>query len=322
MKQSDITLLMKGMAPVIGQFIEKAMLPFVERIAELEQQISDMPAPKDGRNGVDGKDGANGADGMDGAPGRDGKDAAPITPEMIAEAVAQYLLANPPAAGRDGRDGIDGAPGQDGKNAEPVTTEQLAEAVAGYLAENPPAAGKDGRDGVDGKDGAPGVDGSDGAPGTDGKDGVDGRNGVDGKDGVGLADAIIDRSGALVLTMTDGRTKELGIVIGKDGTDGAPGNDGAPGCDGFGFHDLDLVDDEQGVVLRFIQGDAVKNFPLPVVVDRGVFKEDGEYRKGNGVTWGGSYWIAQKDDPGKPDTPDSGWRLAVKKGQNGKDLTR
>lgn len=322
MKQSDITLLVKGMAPVIGQFIEKAMLPFVERIAELEQQIANMPAPKDGRDGVDGKDGADGVDGIDGAPGQDGKDAAPIAPEMIAEAVTQYLLANPPAAGRDGRDGVDGSSGQDGKDAEPVTAEQLAEVVAGYLAEHPPADGKDGADGLDGKDGAPGVDGIDGAPGIDGKDGSDGRNGLDGKDGVGLADAIIDRRGVLVLTMTDGRTKELDVVIGKDGTDGAPGNDGAPGRDGFGFDDLNVVEDEQGVVLRFAQGDTLKDFPLPVVFDRGVFKEDGKYRKGNGVTWGGSYWIAQKDDPGKPDTPDSGWRLAVKKGQNGKDLTR
>lgn len=280
MKQSDITLLMKGMAPVIGQFIDKAMLPLVERIAELEQQIADTPKPKDGRDGVDGKDGTNGADGVDGAPGKDGKD------------------------------------------ADPVTGEQIAEAVARYLAENPPASGKDGTDGLDGKDGSPGQDGKNGTPGLDGKDGSDGQNGLDGKDGVGLADAIIDRRGVLVLTMTDGRTKELDVVIGKDGADGRPGKDGAPGRDGFGFDALDLAEDEKGVVLRFSQGDVVKDFALPVVFDRGVFKEDGSYRKGNGVTWGGSYWIAQKDDPGKPDTPDSGWRLAVKKGQNGKDLTK
>lgn len=280
MKQSDITLLMKGMAPVIGQFIDKAMLSLVERIAELEQQIADTPKPKDGRDGVDGKDGTNGADGVDGAPGKDGKD------------------------------------------ADPLTGEQIAEAVARYLAENPPASGKDGTNGLDGKDGSPGQDGKNGTPGLDGKDGSDGQNGLDGKDGVGLADAIIDRRGVLVMTMTDGRTKELDVVIGKDGADGRPGKDGAPGRDGFGFDALDLAEDEKGVVLRFSQGDVVKDFALPVVFDRGVFKEDASYRKGNGVTWGGSYWIAQKDDPGKPDTPDSGWRLAVKKGQNGKDLTK
>lgn len=277
MKEKDIALLMKGMAPVIGQLISKSVEQLVERIAELEQQIADMPVPKDGRDGVDGKDGA------------------------------------------DGRDGVDGVPGHDGKDADPMTAEQIAEAVADYLAANPPAAGKDGRDG---KDGAAGVDGKDGADGVDGKDGADGRNGADGKDGVGLADAIIDRKGVLVLTMTDGRVKDLDVVVGRDGADGDAGKDGAPGRDGFGFDGIDLVEGDEGVSIRFLQGEVSKEFALPVVFDRGVYREGGSYRKGNGVTWGGSYWIAQKDDPGKPDTPDSGWRLAVKKGQNGRDAER
>lgn len=37
------------------------------------------------------------------------------------------------------------------------------------------------------------------------------------KDGIGLAGAIIDRSGNLVVTMTDGSTKELGPVVGREG---------------------------------------------------------------------------------------------------------
>lgn len=37
------------------------------------------------------------------------------------------------------------------------------------------------------------------------------------KDGVGVAGAIIDREGNLVLTTTDGAQKELGKVVGKDG---------------------------------------------------------------------------------------------------------
>jgi hypothetical protein len=43
------------------------------------------------------------------------------------------------------------------------------------------------------------------------------------------------------------------------------------------------------------------------------------YRKGDGVTWGGSFWIAQKDAPeGRPGLSDD-WRLAVKKGRDGRD---
>lgn len=280
MKQSEISLLMKGMAPVIGQLISKSMQPLADRIAELEKQIADMPEPKDGRDGVDGKDGAN------------------------------------------GRDGVDGAPGLNGKDANPVTVEQIAEAVAEYLAANPPAAGKDGRDGVDGKDGVPGLDGMDGRDGLDGKDGTPGHDGIAGKDGVGLAGAVQSKDGNLVLTLTSGATVDVGMIAGRDGRDGEKGADGLDGKDGLGFDGLDLVEGDDGVSIRFVQGDQMKEFPLPIVFDRGVFREAGSYRKGNGVTWGGSYWIAQKDEPGKPDTPDSGWRLAVKKGQNGKDLTK
>jgi integrin beta 3 len=130
--------------------------------------------------------------------------------------------------------------------------------------------------------------------------------------------------------MTDGSSRELGPVVGKDGADGAPGEagrdgrdgrdgvDGKDGADGIGFDDLDMIEDERGITLRFQRGAIVKEFPLPVVVDRGVWT-DREYRKGSGVTWAGSFWIAQRDTSAKPDTADSGWRLAVKRGRDGKD---
>ena len=43
------------------------------------------------------------------------------------------------------------------------------------------------------------------------------------------------------------------------------------------------------------------------------------YVRGDAVTWGGSLWIAQKETSAKPDSPESGFRLAVKKGRDGKD---
>jgi hypothetical protein len=55
------------------------------------------------------------------------------------------------------------------------------------------------------------------------------------------------------------------------------------------------------------------------VIDRGVFKDGTEYDKGDGVTWGGSFWIAQRDTQSKPDAGNGDWRLAVKKGRDGKD---
>ncbi len=96
----------------------------------------------------------------------------------------------------------------------------------------------------------------------DGKDGTDGR---DGRDGVGAASAMIDRGGNLILTMTDGSTKELGSVVGKDGADGRDGNDGSPGApgqngaDGIGFDDMDLIETDEGMKFRFARGDVVKD---------------------------------------------------------------
>lgn len=149
------------------------------------------------------------------------------------------------------------------------------------------------------------------------------------KDPVGLAGALIDREGELVITLSDGATKALGRVVGRDGADIdmdavheriASEVKALPkprdGVDGVGFDDMDLVDVEGDLFLRFTRGDVVKDFYLPVPTDRGVWAER-EFRKGAGVTWGGSFWLAQRDTSAKPDTPDSGWRLSVKRGRDG-----
>jgi predicted RecA/RadA family phage recombinase len=155
------------------------------------------------------------------------------------------------------------------------------------------------------------------------------------KDGVGTAGAVIDRSGELVLTLSDGSTKALGVVVGKDADREeilrfinekmAEIPRPKDGRDGFGFEDLDATfDGERTIALKFTRGDQVKefSFKMPVVIDRGVYKEvrDQPYEKGDGVTFGGSFWIAQKDAPeGKPQDGSNSWRLSVKRGRNGAD---
>jgi hypothetical protein len=42
--------------------------------------------------------------------------------------------------------------------------------------------------------------------------------------------------------------------------------------------------------------------------------KEGEYRAGAAVTWGGLFWIAQRNTTTKPNQPDSDWRLAPKRG--------
>ncbi|RZM01028.1 MAG: hypothetical protein EOP68_22465 [Sphingomonas sp.] len=133
------------------------------------------------------------------------------------------------------------------------------------------------------------------------------------KDGVGLAGAMIDRHGVLIVTLSDGKLCELGRVDGKDGDHG------------LGFDDMSIEQTgERVATLKFVRGEQVKTFDLafPAVIDRGVFKEGQAYTAGDAVTFGGSLWIAQKDTGQKPDGPDTGWRLAVKKGRDGRDLPR
>jgi hypothetical protein len=211
--------------------------------------------------------------------------------------------------GKDGRDGVDGAPGRDGSDGK--------DGVSGIDGKD----GTAGRDGVDGKDGAHGLDGKDGGAGLDGKDGAPGQDGVDGKegmigekgdrgrDGVGLAGALIGRDGQLLVTLSNGDILDLGPVSGKDG---------------LGFEDMteELADDGRTIIRRYQRGDQVKEFrhTFAIVLDRGIWK-DGTYQVGDGVTWGGSFWIAQKQTTLKPQTPEAhdDWRLAVKKGRDGKD---
>ncbi len=60
-----------------------------------------------------------------------------------------------------------------------------------------------------------------------------------------------------------------------------------------------------------------KDFSIPIVIDRGVYKEGEKYQLNDGVTFGGSYWIAQKSNPeGKPGDGNNDFRLAVKRGRD------
>lgn len=180
-----------------------------------------------------------------------------------------------------------------------------------YLQENPPPAGKDGRDGADGRDG------KDGEKGDDGKDGEDGRDGADGKDGqngIGLAGAMIDRNGELLVTMTNGEVKSLGPVVGRDGSDG------------IGFDDMSASSDgEGGVLLKFTRGDLVKEFPLnfSIPVYRGYWREGRSAKAGHVITNDGQAWIALRDTSAKPCYENKeDYALMVRKGRDGETIVK
>jgi len=203
--------------------------------------------------------------------------------------------------GEPGERGADGAAGMDAQ----VTADQVREQVCAilkaepeilnctvkeWLAANPPAAGKDGRDGIDGKDAT-------------------------------VSDEQLVRAVGVHISANPipaGRDGRDGLP-GTPGTKGADGKDGTNGRDGLGFDDLQVEHDGEGLVtFRFAREGVSKDFQIrfPCFADRGVFKEGANYREGHGVTWGGSYFLAQKDAPqGKPGESDD-WRLAVKRGRD------
>ncbi len=84
---------------------------------------------------------------------------------------------------------------------------------------------------------------------------VEARAPQPGKDGVGLSDALLDHAGHLVLTLTDGRTLNLGRVVGKDGESPEPPkfDPPQPGKDGVGLSDA-LLDHAGHLVLTLTDG--------------------------------------------------------------------
>jgi hypothetical protein len=152
------------------------------------------------------------------------------------------------------------------------------------------------------------------------------KDGAPGRDGVGLASALLDREGVLVVTFTDGTTKSLGVVVGHDGQKGADGLHGAPGRDGVGFEDVDEAYEDDGRVLvrKFLKDGAVVREFRHVTkqsIYRGVYEAGKQYLEGDEATWAGSLWQAKETTTAKPGEigdASRAWVLKVKRGGEGK----
>lgn len=236
------------------------------------------------------------------------------------DALEQRALVEP-QDGKDGRDGVDG------KDAD---IDEIRAMVADFVASAVPDAVKAAVDALPPPErGEKGDKGDKGDRGDDGTAGERGRDGIDGKDGVGLSDAMIDRSGELVITMTDGRMKNLGVIVGKDGEQGQPGADGRDGRDGHDVDDITVVQDGALVTLEFQVGDTRTIFDLELPTGpagengkdayageaRGLYDPAACYRKMDVVSFNGSEWRAKQDDPGE--LPGAGWMLSASKGKRG-----
>jgi len=119
---------------------------------------------------------------------------------------------------------------------------------------------------------------------------------------------------------------------GDPGSKGEAGAKGEPGRNAFDLTYLQNYASEQvaralktatmttpdgGRTLHWTIGDNVHEIKTALVLDAGVWKEGAAYVPGDAVTFAGSFWIAQTATTAKP--PSNDWRLAVRKGDNGRD---
>lgn len=161
------------------------------------------------------------------------------------------------------------------------------------------------------------IQGEKGDPGKDGEDGRDGESpSVD-----AVADAVASRFERRFADLTLSWERQARDMAEK-AIDRMPApKDGANGKDGRDFEQPEFdYDGRRGFVVRsLVDGETVEQtFTLPLVMDAGFYVEGKDYELGDGVTFGGSYWIAQKDTATKPEIGNPDWRLAVKKGRDGK----
>lgn len=180
--------------------------------------------------------------------------------------------------------------------------EAIEAAVNKHLEANPPAPGKDGV----GMAGASiDRDGNLILTLTNGETKELGR--VIGKDGIGLAGASISRDGELIVTLSSGEQKSLGPVVGRDGNDGAD----------FSEFEFDY-DGERTITIKGRGGEITKRVPVPL--DRGYWREGMACEKGDVVTESGTAWIALRDTKSKPALENKeDWRIFARKGRDGRD---
>lgn len=225
-------------------------------------------------------------------------------------------------------------PLQKGEDGKSVTIEEITPILKELVAELPkPENGKDGRDGKPGEQGERGEQGEKGDAGESGKDGLDGKDGADGRDG---KDGLDGRDGRDALDIEilplinpekvyprgTFATHKGGLWKAHSNTSGMKGWE----CIVNGVADVEVsYDEERSFEIKILKtaGEAeIKKFVMPIVIDKGVYKKDFAYSKNDGVTYGGSYWLAQKDNPEGVPGASKDFRLAVKRGRDGKETVK
>lgn len=304
----------KAFGEELAGIVKAATAPLTARLDALEKSLDALPTPRDGKDADPEAVAALVRDeirgDLDGL--REVVDGIeipaipelPDIPAMVAEAVAEAIKAIPDMVSKAVDEAVSAIPAP--RDGTSVSVDDVMPALEGRVQKFLDAIPVP-------KDGAPGesVTLDDVAPMIE--DAIAKAVSAipaakDGADGVGLAGALIDRGGNLVVTLTNGEAKSLGPVVGKDAEPAEPGRDG------LGFEDLDFETKDGRLYAVFRRDDLVKEARLPGISYRGGWKA-GEYLTGDSVTFGACQWIATEDTDEKPGEGKA-WQLAVRKGRD------
>jgi len=233
------------------------------------------------------------------------------------------LKAGPPGErGPVGERGEVGPPGEMGERGAPGSDGERG--VAGQPGER----GEVGPPGERGEKGEAGLRGEKGEPGEAGLRGEKGEPGDRGTDGRDALEIVIQPE------LSPEKSYPRGTFVAHNGgliravrkTDPVRGDLEAAGwqviMNGVCAVEFAQAEDPRAIEMsvRQTNGQITKHAArVPLVIDRGVFRAEALYDKGDGVTFGGSFWIAQTETAARPGEGNTDWRLAVKKGRDGKD---
>lgn len=272
----------------MGAAIRDAVAPLLQRIDLMEKDLEGMAAQL--QNEIKAFNEAQPTPGPAGAPG---KDAEPVDTGAIVKAVIAQLPV--PTNGKDG---------QDGNNGTSVTLDDVRPILADAIKQ----IKEDAESVISAAAAAIPIP----ANGKDGINGRDGQRGEKGADGTGLAGAMIDRDGSLQVTFTNGEVKNLGPVVGRNGTDGK---------DGISFEsfDLEYLPETHEVCVKASIAGRTKELRYPAggIRPAGYWRDGTRAKAGEAWVHDGSMWIALKDCQSKPALNDDGWIIGARKGRDG-----
>lgn len=268
-----------------------------------EKIVSEMPTPK---NGKDGTPGIPGTQGEKGEPGQS------FTIEQAQELVSKAVELIPkPVDGKDGTPGEKGEQGEPGKSFTLEEVQALIEQAEAKRQVPETVTLEQAQKMVD--EAVVKAVASIQLP-RDGKDGVDGRDAV-------ALEILPSIEQAKSYPRNTYAIHKGGLFRSFEKTEAMRGWE----CivEGLASIDFEKISDREfNVQLTKSNGSAVTHrASIPVPVYKGVHQEGETYSQGDMVTWAGAVWHCEEPTTEKPGEGSKGWRLAVKRGRDGKNGT-